>query len=267
MGFSIGTILGNAGRDAIGAVTLGAIRPGANNSGWAQGSSGITGGGGESYAASQSPYVAPQYTTIADNATGKLPTQFTLTNPLASGPNYLSQLDTERKSLADLSNPWVTKMREQIGSDYLSQRDAAQKNIASQIQQSMETLASRGGARSGAREQLAASGGNTLFSNLQQLGRQRADQLRGVDTKAYETSLGILEKLPALQAQQAGIDLGVQQQNVGNMINEKNYAFDQQMKAYETQMAAWAARQQALATAEAGRPGFVSSILGSNGLF
>ena len=176
---------------------------------------------------------------------------FNLQSALNGQPDYLQQLQQEQKGLANLTSPWVKLMRDQIGSDYQTQRQVAQANVSGQLQNAFETLASRGGARSGARERLASMGQGELFKAMQTLGKQRSDQLRNIDTKSYETSLGLLEKLPGLQLQKAQYETGINEQNITNLLTERARQHQFELDKYKAQMQAWAADKTGQAYANA----------------
>ena len=249
----LGSIGGGVG-GYYGAGALGVVNP------WYLGASAVggailgnsllgNGGGSGGYQVSNPPYSPPVYTTIADSS-GNLPANYTIQNPLSSQPNYLTQYADRATGLNNLTDPWIGLQRQQIASAQSQGTDAAKQSIAGQIQQAYEQLASRGGARSGARENLATAGQGQMFQAIQQLGRQASDQNRQVDLNAMQAGLGIQAQLPGLQVQRGQFDASVQQNNIANMLAERARAYQAQQDIYNTQMTTWAAQQQAQATAK-----------------
>lgn len=173
------------------------------------------------------------------------------------------------------------QLQQQINQGQTGQQlGAADTQAASGLNQAYSQLGTQGGLSSGARERLAMSGGNNLVmakQGVQQAGNQNnlgilatdasnklqaAEQLPGMEVQSlqpqeFATNLwaGMAgnesnqEANLALQNRQ--YDTSVQGQNINDLMQNNQNQNTYNLGKYNTQMGAWAANQQANATAAA----------------
>lgn len=171
-------------------------------------------------------------------------------NPAGSGvavgdsgigmPNYVPLSGPALSKLSQIGlgagpSPWATAATAREGKNAMNARDNAQQSAASATQGAEDQLAMTGGLSSGARERAVEGGQKDLLSMVQ-----------GVNNQENLNNLQINENDQQNKLQTLG---SVANTEVGQ--NSAMNAYNQQM--YQQQMQAWAANQQAAATAGAGK--------------
>lgn len=141
--------------------------------------------------------------------------------------------------------------------DQAVQAGAARENAAgqtnSQTSQAMDDLASRGGLSSGARERATTEGAKNYLSMSQDLGRQENLNKLQIGMNDQQNKIQELSALPGMQQQQAQMYTSAKQADIASTVAENANRNNYNQSTYGTQMAGWAANQQANATAKSGK--------------
>lgn len=188
----------------------------------------------------ESGIVAPQFgdTSLTD-ANGNLKSNFAF-DPTKS--DAYNTLNTQANSVGPTQVAQSQLNAQKIDEGNLQQHTAQQG--LSQLAQNQAMLAQTGGLSSGARERGAVSAGKNALLQRQQVGMQ------GNQARAGILSNDANLKQNALQSVE-GTQLGAQQTNLGNLVqNQQNNALFN-ANAYNQQMAAWGAGKTANAQTQA----------------
>jgi len=196
------------------------------------------------------PVAAPERPSFL-NGSLTMPAELQIQN--SYDPSYLNQYANYATSTEE--SPWLQLQRQQIGSDYANRGSQLQQQQAGGVNKGMEQLAMRRGLSGGAGERLAASGVGAGMMGQQGLAREREDAIRQMQIAEQTGKTNAMGQLPGMEIQRAQQEMAPQQYNIGNVLNEREREFGAEMDAYKTQMAAWAAEQQANATGAAGGGG------------
>ena len=140
-------------------------------------------------------------------------------------------------ALSEGETPWAAMAREQQRLEEKGAYDIAAKQQLGALQGAQAQLAMRGGLRGGAAERLAGAGQKNLLAALQGV-RQAGMQARaGIGTEEASRKLGILQAMPGMETQAATYRTGVEQFNLGNIMQER-------ARQEQANLAAWQERQK-----------------------
>ena len=174
-----------------------------------------------------------------------LPTNLTMQSQYDS--QYMDQLN--QYANAEEASPWLNLQHEQIASEGATNRDLLEQQRLGGLTEAREGLAMRRGLSTGAGERLENAGMEAKMMENQRLSRELGEQGRMMTIAEEQAKLGVLEKMPGMEAQRATYESTLDQTNIANILAERAAEQQAQMQAYQTQMGAWAASQQADATA------------------
>lgn len=177
----------------------------------------------------------------------------------------LTGLDQSVKSFQDLADrqgpsAWATLANQQQNAlaENARERGAGETNASTAA--ALDQLGSSGGITSGARERVAEAGQKNYMNMNQDVSRQNTlNQLQiGVnDQQNKMQEMGMLPgmEMQALQPefQKANMWEGAHAGDIQNQIGSNEYANQWNQNLYNQQMSAWAANQQAKATANSGK--------------
>lgn len=238
--------------DTLSAISLGAYKPATGG--------GVFSGSGDKqnvYSPSLSPYATPQYPSVI--AEGQLPDYLQLQN--VYDPKYLNQLQDYATSTKD--SAWLSLMKTGIQSSAKSQKEEANLGSLGAAQAAKEQIAMRGGLSTGAKERLESSFKESQLGERQKINKYASDQELQAELAENQAKLEVQKQLPGMEAQRTTIELEKQVKNISNLMEERERERQAALGIYSMNMAAWAAQQQAIATAVAGGaqvndPGFVA---------
>lgn len=188
----------------------------------------------------QSGIVAPQFgeTSLRD-AQGNLKSQYTfdptkseaynriLSESQAKGPTEMGQAQLNAQQLDEANQ----------------QQNTAAQNL-SQLQQGQASLAQTGGLSSGARERMAVASNRNALANRQQVGMGGAQARLGILSNDANLKQNLLGQLQSTQ-------LGAQQTNLGNMIQDTQNQALWNAEKYKQDMNVWGSGQTANAQKQA----------------
>lgn len=165
-----------------------------------------------------------------------------LQNQLNTG--YLDQMRQDNLRGADTPSAWRNLMEQNV------QRQAgdASANMQAQGTNAMSNLAMMGGLRSGSAERMASKFGNQAALAQQNVLGQRLN----LDVQDEQMRQQGLQNLGQMELGAAQYQTGVQQANIGNVLNENLQKRAENINAYNEQMRAWASERTAAATPSSG---------------
>ena len=222
--------------------------PWAQQPGYATGSNGEQGGGGQAYAgAATTPGFTPNYD----------PSQ-------ALSPGYNAQVAgndqgfNAYKAMALQQGPssWANLATEQQAAEALSQLDKGAQSVAGANAGAQDALAAQGGLSSGARERIAEQGATNMTDMGQNVARQENLNNLQIGMNDQQNKIQELSQLPGLENQMNQNWEDVKQTDLANEIGENQSVNAYNQNLYNQQMQAWGAAQQANATANSGKKGF-----------
>lgn len=153
-----------------------------------------------------------------------------------------------------------------LGQQALEQRnltDAAARQQLSSTAQARSQLASRGGLSSGASERLAMGGSRNLMMARQQAANQGALSRAGIGLSAEQQRQATLAAMPGIEQQVAASQMGTEQFNIQNRLNELKMQEAAKLAKYQEEMKLKAAERQATAiSASAPEQGIIGGLLG-----
>jgi len=173
-----------------------------------------------------------------------LPTELTLHSQY--NDQYMNELYGYASS--DSPSPWLTNQLENITSYGKTAGDTMTAQQAGSVAQAQEALAMRGGIDSGAAERLQQAGIDSRMMGGQTLARDVEEQRRQMRIAEEASKLGVLQAMPGMEAQRAAYESELQQNNISDILAERDRERQAQLDKYGIQMNAWAAEQQARAT-------------------
>jgi hypothetical protein len=141
----------------------------------------------------------------------------------------------QQQSKTKGASPWAglaTAKQNLLASEAM---DEAAKKANSQMAQQMGNLAATGGMTSGARERAIAQAPQNYLNMSADIGKQKSISGLDISMEDAKRKQGMLEKVGSLEMR--------------DIENRNSY----NQNLYNQQMAAWAAKQQAEATREAGK--------------
>lgn len=158
---------------------------------------------------------------------------------------------------------WEKMMMQKQGLQEATSRDKGVRGADTQRLASMSQLASSGGMTNSARERLARGAGSDMMSAKQDIARQGALDRLGIGVQGEQNRLGVLQALPGMELGRSQLEsnLGLANRDYSTNVNKANISSaltevgrqDQaKQDTYARQMEAWAANQQANATANSG---------------
>ncbi len=142
------------------------------------------------------------------------------------------------------STPWQDAALNQQAAGQANQMDVAKLQQQGAMANAMRNMSMRGGIGTGSRERLQAGGQRDLLGATQRVGMQ------GMLDRA---NIGLQQQQQ--QNQMLGQMQGVEQANVGNILNQGTLQNAANAQQYSDQMRAWAATQSADAQANASSGG------------
>lgn len=172
-----------------------------------------------------------------------------------------SALEANRaEALRSGPSAWRNMLSQSLQSQQKQGLNNAAQAAAGQTAQAEANLASHGGLSSGARERLAAQGGNNYLNMAQDVNNQAGQGMLNADIQDEQNRMSQLRAQPGMEIAatapelaKANMNIGAQQYDLNNNINsfdKLNYA---NLQKYNSQMGAWAAGQQAQATQNSGK--------------
>lgn len=135
------------------------------------------------------------------------------------------------------------------------QRNKAIQATNSATAGAQDQLAMRGGLTSGARERTVEAGANNLTGSEQGIDRQTGLNKLQIGMNDEQNRMSELGQLPGMESNRAGQWEGVRSNDNANMMTENQAKNTYNQTLYGQQMSAWAAGQQANATAHSGKGG------------
>ncbi len=210
---------------------------------------GLGGGGGSSYTPSENPFEAPEYSQLLED--GKMPSQY----QVSAGAYPTSLQGFKDYATSDTASPWLQLTEQQIGDQGRAAGDLMSRQMQGQVAGARENLASKVGLKSGAAERLEAQGLREAMLGEQRLGQSVQDQLLDARQAEQTSKLGALGRLPGMEMAQSQLDMSAQQQNIANLMAERQSEYKAAQDMYNTQMQTWSALELAKATAAAGGGG------------
>lgn len=212
---------------------------------------------GPGYVPSGAP-TPPQFQSLLDRETGLMPSQYLRTNQL----NTQGLEAIRGRALSTGPSAWA-QMR---GQELATEETQGMNRLAAQAQganaAARASLARRRGLSTGAAERLAQGGQrNTLLARQgATLAGQQARQ--GLATEDERMRSNMLMQLPGMESQAEGVRQNVEASNIGAALGEVNAKRAADQAAYQAQMQAWAAEQQAKAIRAAQSPSMLSQLGG-----
>lgn len=160
---------------------------------------------------------------------------------------------TANQAFSRGASPWAQLAQNRQRLQEQAQRDQLQKEGAARQAEARSALAMRGGLSSGARERLARSGMRDQLLGAQDVSRQGAQSALQIGMQDEANRQKALQAIPSMAA--PGINMA--------QLGQQTRAFDTQQQVdeaarrnqfdlakYQSDMAAWAAGQQAMAMAQ-----------------
>lgn len=203
-----------------------------------------------------------------------------------SGINFDDSSINTLKGFANGSgdSPWSSAARATSDQQTKQGMDDAAKRGTAGTADAWSQLAATGGLDSGARERVAMNGTRNQYAGQQQVAQQGAQNQLGITQQNEANRFGTLNAMPGMEAtkvqsqlatvnpwlQQAtteqgrNVDLDINNRNFNSSIDQNNIkgaqdeyhgAYGAQTQNWQELMKAWAANQQAKATAESGSGG------------
>jgi hypothetical protein len=164
-----------------------------------------------------------------------------LTNKeLETGRGLLGNLAQRAQAQGPSQQAEYLMKQQELGSQ--AQRDALQKNMASQAATQQANLAMKGGLGTGARERMAQSQGLAGMQNLQNIARQGEQGKMGILAQDEAQKLGLLSSLPG---QFRGYGQDLMQRQVGDVQGGMGLKMDKYGRDMQAFAANQIARQQA----------------------
>jgi hypothetical protein len=203
------------------------------------------------------------YTGIRDANTGLLQQSGLNAAVGATGPGY--QAFQDRALAAPGSSAWEQMS---LNKQNLEQQKAAQQAIESGQSRAAEargTIARRGGLTSGAQERMAKSSMRDILGAQQQVAQGGQQARADIGLNAENQRLSALSQLPGMENQRQQQQLGAQEFNITNALQQKQAEEQAKVQEYQQKMAAYAAAQQANAIAASGPKS--GGLFGASGLF
>jgi hypothetical protein len=162
---------------------------------------------------------------------------------LRSGPsNYANLANKQNRMLA------------------MEQRGNLADQIAGSNATAMSNLATHGGITSGAKERLAETGRNNLLDMSQNINNQASKNAMQIGANDEQNRISQLSQVPGMELGASTFDLdkeklglGAKQYDIGQKVGESARQNMFNMNKYNQGMSAWAANQQANATADSGK--------------
>ena len=176
-------------------------------------------------------------------ADGLMQDQYQITNQLNQG--FLEQMRADNLRQPGQQSQWRQLMEQNV------QRQAGEAgaNVQSQAANQMSNLAMLGGGlRAGAAERLAGQSATQAAQAQQGVLGQRLN----LDIQDEQMRQQGLMNLGQAEMGAAQYQTGIQQQNIGNALNEVLQKRAENVNAYNEQMRAWAAERTAAATPSSG---------------
>jgi hypothetical protein len=166
----------------------------------------------------------------------------------------------QSRALSQGPSPWANLALQKQGINQQQLQEQGAQGFAGQLAQARSNLASKGGLRSGAAENLARDAARGQEMNSAAIARQGASDQLGILTQDQQMKDQFLRGLPGEQRAQTSLYAGLRQ---GDNTNAQN--------AYQTAMEGYAADQGANAywqQAQQNRPGLIGQALSPiTGLF
>lgn len=157
--------------------------------------------------------------------------------------NFMSGLNAYRsQALRTGPSAWASLSKVSNAANEASQKEMAQKKAASATATAQDQLASSGGLSSGARERSAEEGAKNYLSMDQDLTRQG---------NLNDLQIGVNDETNRMQ--QLGALPGMENQALSTIASKNKAQNDFNMGLYHEAKSGWAAKQQADATANAGK--------------
>lgn len=176
-------------------------------------------------------------------ADGLMKEQYQIQNNLNTG--FLDQMRQDNLRQPGEQSQWRQLMEQRVQ----NQAGQAAANVQSQAQNQMSNLAMLGGGlRAGSAERLANQAANRASTAQQGVLGQRLN----LDIQDEQMRQQGLLNLGNAEMQTAQFGAGIQQQNIGNALNETLQKRAEAVNAYNEQMRAWAAEKTAAATPSSG---------------
>lgn len=174
---------------------------------------------------------------------GLMKEQYQIQNNLNQG--FLDQMRADNLRQPGEQSRWRQLMEQNV------QRQAGEAgaNVQAQAANQMSNLAMLGGGlRAGSAERMANSAASRAARAQQGVLGQRLN----LDVQDEQMRQQGLMNLGQAEMQTAQFDQGIQQQNIGNALNETLQKRAEAVNAYNEQMRAWAAERTAAATPSSG---------------
>ena len=198
------------------------------------------------------------YETLRDNA-GGLQDQYKL--KAGAGVNLNTQaMDELRKQALAKESPWLAQQLQANQAQGLRQQNSAAKLAATGAAQGMASLARRGGLSGGAAERMAQGAGDSrMLAQQEAAGQTDANQLNLMVGDA-QSQRGLLQAMPGMELAQGqfaqnerAYNTGVDQFNLGNVLNEVKRKQDFDLTKYSEQMKGYGAEKSAAAVEKGGK--------------
>ena len=187
------------------------------------------------------------YTSLVDPSTGLLPEQYQLKSALSK--DVLDKLQSE--GLAEGPSTWAQLQLDMQAADQAKTLQDLAASSQGQASNAASNLAMRGGVSSGAQERIQSGALKNLLAQEQEAKQAGAQQKLGILSQDEQTKLGILQNLPNVANYYTGVD----QYNIGNLLNDYGQKEASKLAQYQEQMKAYAAKKAGLATLYGGGGG------------
>ncbi len=196
----------------------------------------------------------PEYVTLLDE-NGNLQKKHTLYNPndalLQKQNALLGRMEGD--AFSDSPSSLAKNLLASENANYASQNNQLASQADGNLATSLSNMAMKGGLSAGARERMGTNNANSLMDAQQGLAGQHSSNMLNINTQDAQYKQGLQDNLMSnyqgmYRDQNTLKDKDIQR-NMGEHQNKYGMALD----AYNSEMSAWAAKEQADATRKSGK--------------